>query len=298
VSIRPAVAVLLAALAAPCPTPAQQPQDPLATCAEKLVPYSSWREPSSDWLLLQAWNGSGGELYYFGTRHSNDPRHPQLACIEHALESFEPTLLFYEGFEDQIETSRDDTVRRYGEPGFVRYLAAVRGVAATTLEPDPRDEIGHLLPLRPPEQVKIYSLLRETVLRRERLGHSKEEIRDSVGRLARTRIGIPALDSVITSLAELEEAFERHWPQEPGWSEAPGDWFDPRQSSAMTGGLFTNDLERASAEYRDLHMYRLLARAARRGERVFAAVGRTHLPAQEPALRCALLAAGDGATGR
>ena len=44
----------------------------------------------------------------------------------------------------------------------------------------------------------------------------------------------------------------------------------------------------ASSEARNAHMYRVLSRAALSGERVFAVVGRNHVPMQAEALRCAL----------
>lgn len=46
----------------------------------------------------------------------------------------------------------------------------------------------------------------------------------------------------------------------------------------------------ASSEARDVHMYRALARAALSGEKVFAVVGRNHVPMQAEALRCAIAA--------
>ena len=75
--------------------------------------------------------------------------------------------------------------------------------------------------------------------------------------------------------------------REEGW-EAPAAWFDPRSSSSKTGGIFTNEVNQRSSGYRDLHMYELLAKAALAGKRVFAIVGRDHVPMQAPALRCAL----------
>lgn len=45
---------------------------------------------------------------------------------------------------------------------------------------------------------------------------------------------------------------------------------------------------RRSRSARNVHMFRVLTKAAMRGERVFAVVGRNHVPMQAPALRCAL----------
>ena len=69
---------------------------------------------------------------------------------------------------------------------------------------------------------------------------------------------------------------------------APSAWFDPAADDAVTGGRFMAAINAASSEVRDVHMYRVLARAARSGERVFAVVGRNHVPMQAEALRCAL----------
>ena len=50
----------------------------------------------------------------------------------------------------------------------------------------------------------------------------------------------------------------------------------------------TFEINRMSSEFRNRQMYELLARAVNKGERVFAIVGRNHIPMQAPALNCAL----------
>ena len=71
-------------------------------------------------------------------------------------------------------------------------------------------------------------------------------------------------------------------PEQGELEEQPDD--------AVTGGRFMAAINAASSEVRDIHMYRVLARAARSGEWVFAVVGRNHVPMQAEALRCALAA--------
>ncbi len=60
------------------------------------------------------------------------------------------------------------------------------------------------------------------------------------------------------------------------------------RSSAETGGVFINEINRLSSEFRDRYMVEVIAREARCGERVFAVVGRDYVPAQASALRCVL----------
>ena len=121
---------------------------------------------------------------------------------------------------------------------------------------------------------------------RDRKGLSRDELeRSLVKMLARPTPGLPA---PIRTLEELESAFWRHWPYPRRWWEARAEWFSPFYSSGRTGGIFTNELARASSALRDRHMYEVLVRAVLEGQRVLAVVGRDHLPMQVPALRCAL----------
>ena len=95
-------------------------------------------------------------------------------------------------------------------------------------------------------------------------------------------------ETVIPNIEALDVAYRKYWSEPAQWWLAPAQWFAPGKSSAETGGRFTNEINTMSSEYRDLHMYRVLAKAALEGNRVFAVVGRNHVPMQEPALRCAL----------
>jgi hypothetical protein len=49
-----------------------------------------------------------------------------------------------------------------------------------------------------------------------------------------------------------------------------------------------NDINRELSAFRDIYMYRLIAHTWRPGVRIFAEVGRDHIPAQAEALKCAL----------
>ena len=267
----------------------EAPVDSLARCAEKLIPYAKWDKAKNPIRRQDFVAPSKGRLYYFPAGHSTDPADPQFREIEEAWGRVKPTIAFYEGPNRPIAATREETIKQAGESGFVRFLATRDAVRFVTLEPSPQDEATFILQKFSPEQVKLFYVLRETARLRERRKMPEAELRTAVAKLLERASQIKGVGSVINTLEELDAAYRRYWKSPEHWWQAPSAWFDPLNSSARTGGIFTNEINRMSSEYRNRHMYELLARAAISGEKVFAVVGGNHVPMQEPALRCALL---------
>lgn len=257
-------------------------------CEELLLDYGSaaWDHRSDTLLQLEA--PGGGALYYFGAAHSDDPGDPQFAAIEAAFAAFDPTVVFYEGPERPLRETREETIRDFGESGFVRHLAARGGLRVARLEPDPRAEIEYVLERFTPEQAGLFYVLRETARLRERKGMGEGELRAAIATLL-GRAGALLPYFPLATIDDLEAAYRRTWSDPADWWLAPAAWFDPVRSGEETGGGFTNEVNRASSSYRNLHMMRVLSEAARGGERVFAVVGRSHVTAQAEALSCMLV---------
>lgn len=256
-------------------------------CAEGLVRYADWPALKDPAFSLELAAASGGRLRYFGAAHSADPADAQFAEIEKAWDALKPTVAFYEGPNRPVAPTPEETIRQAGESGFVRFLAKRDGVAFLTLEPSPQEEAAFVSKKYPAEQVMLFYVLRETARLRERRKLPEAELKAAVASLLEKASKMTGL-AAFTTLEGLEAAYRRHWTTPANWWEAPQQWFDPLESSQETGGLFTNDINRLSSEYRNLHMYTALASAALEGKRVFAVVGRNHVPMQAPALRCAV----------
>lgn len=257
-------------------------------CSESLIPYADWpavKDPAFS-LDLSA-KASRGRLYYFGAQHSADPADPQFAEIEKAWNAVKPTVAFYEGPNRPIAATHEETIKQAGESGFVRFLATRDGVPFVTLEPPPRDEAAFVLKKYPADQVMLFYVLRETARLRERRKMSEGELKPAIAGLLEKASGMTGVAS-FTTLEGLDAAYRRYWTQPPDWWQAPQKWFDPLVTSKETGGVFTNEINRLSSEYRNLHMYNSLAKATLEGKRVFAVVGRNHVPMQAAALRCAV----------
>lgn len=262
--------------------------DLIARCSEKLIPYAEWDRVKNPIRRLDMVSSSKGRLYYFPAGHSSDPADPQFREIERAWSKVKPTIAFYEGPNRPIAATRDETIKQTGESGFVRFLATRDGIQIARLEPPPQDEANFIMQKFSAEQVKLFYVLREASRLRERRNLPEAELRAAITQLLERASQIQGIGSVINNLDELDAAYRRYWKSPEHWWQAPSAWFDPLNSSANTGGIFTNEINRMSSEYRNRHMYEVLAKAALEGKRVFAVVGGNHVPMQEPALRCAL----------
>ncbi|WP_018478392.1 hypothetical protein [Pontibacter roseus] len=262
-----------------------------SACDAKLVSYLGWKEtPETEWSLVVT-SQNGGSLHYIGAIHSDDTTHEQFQVIRQAWKEQKPTIAFFEGPDRGIAGSETETIQQFGESGFVRHLARAEGIKTESLEPKPQQEVEHLLSRKEftPEQIKLFYILREASRLRERKGMDETQIKAAIAQLLqRANQLIPAFATVLPDVESLQPAYAKYWSAPANWWEAPSEWFTPVDDGEMTGGKFTNTINRQSSEYRNLHMYRLLTEAVLRGERVFAVVGRNHVPMQAAAIMCAL----------
>jgi len=265
--------------------------DPVAACEARLLSYADWGEtPDTVWRLdLPA--GPAGRLTYVGARHSRDPADPQFAAIEADFRAAAPSVVFYEGPDRGVGADGPDTIMTRGESGYVRWLAARDGARVAPLEPSPVEQFARLTQRFPADQVELFFVLREAVRLRDREHLSPEALEGAVAALLsrlEALTGGAGIDLPFTDLDGLRSAYATYWSDSSDWRAAPAAWFDPLADDAVTGGRFMATINAASSEVRNIHMYRALAQAARSGDRVFAVVGRNHVPMQAEALRCAL----------
>jgi hypothetical protein len=257
----------------------------LHVCLDHVVPYTPGQPVYADSAFGLLLDGPGGALHYVGAEHSSDPGHAQFAAIEAAFAAFRPTVVFYEGPERPLEETAEGTIRSFGESGYARFLARAAGVPVARLEPDPAEEFGAVGGTVGMEQGTLFFVLREAARLRDRRGLTGAELDAAIASLLEraAAVGLP-----VASLDSLEAAYHRHFTTPADWRDAPAAWFDPFADDAATGGQFMAAANRASSDFRNRHMTRVLAAAARGGGRVFAVVGRNHVPMQAAALRCAL----------
>jgi len=263
------------------------PSERITRCEQLVVlQAAAARSPTREFTLdLQGANGA--RLVYLGVVHTFDPAHPQFADMHKAWKQLQPTEAFYEGRSTVVQSSLTAAIKASGEPGLVRYLAAMSLTRAQSLEPTREVEVKELLGTFTAEQLLLFFVTRNVVAERDRRGVSGAALDTVLDRYLAREHDVAQFVNVLPDVAAFRSAYSRWFPgMDP--TAAPARWFDPLRISAETGSVFFNDVNRASSAFRDVHMYRLLAMAWRPGAKIFAAVGRDRIPAQAAALRCAL----------
>ncbi len=285
--MRKLLLIILAGVSSVCA--AQSSADSVARCKTLVVSQMEAARNRKRPFGLDLQSAGGARLAYVGVRHTYDPTDEQWATMTSAWEKLQPTIAFYEGPIGSTADSADVAIRRGGEPGLLRFLARKSGVPARSLEPSRAAEVDHLLGQFPPEQVMLFFSLRIVNEVRTRLHPTGRALDTAFAQaVADTRKRAPQLADVLPDTSALRAAFGRVFPRmDP--ILVPDQWFDPNHTSAETGSVFFNDVNRASSLFRDEYMYDQLAAALQAsGARVFAEVGRDHIPAQAAALRCVL----------
>ena len=231
--------------------------------------------------LLQLKSGQG-ELLYFGAGHVYQVEDPQIAEIERRFAEFRPTLVLNESQTPPVEATRELAVTRYGEPGLVSFLAARHSIPVKSLDPPRMQEIAHLLGTKrwTTEQVMMFYVLRRVAENNKKTSPrpADELVQQALDATAKA----PGFEGLPKTLAEFEASVKRLLPSIGDWRTVKSTVFDPNPDL----GLYTNDVAYASSQYRDRYMVKLLADEVRRkGGRVFAVVGASHVVMQESALK-------------
>ena len=230
--------------------------------------------------LLQLKSGTGA-LLYFGAGHFYRIDDPQAAELERRFAEFRPTLLLNESQTPPAEATRELAVERYGEPGLISFLAARHNIKIKSLDPPRMQEITYLLGTKrwTTEQVMLFYVLRRVAENNKKTSPrpAEELVQQALDATAKA----PGFEGLPKTVAEFEASVKRLLPSVSDWRKVHSTVFDPNPDL----GLYTNDVAYASSQYRDRYMVKLIADEVRKGERVLAVVGASHVVMQESALK-------------
>ena len=189
-----------------------------------------------------------------------------------------------EGGDPPVAASIEEGVAKYGEPGLVRVLAARDGIQCRTFEPRQTDEVSFLLKHYTAEGIKLFYLLRDVAenLRSLPVDTMDRQVEGSLSYMSRSVVG---LEGQPTSIDEIEQAFRRlSLPGIAAWRLISVDDLDPAAPNPNRLQSLNADL----ALFRDAHILDVLDTEVRRGERVFAVIGASHVVMQESVLQVRL----------
>lgn len=221
-----------------------------------------------------------GALLLFGAWHmKGEPGHPQVEQIQELWRKFQPTLAFNEGWDPPVVQNAREAVDRYGEPGLLRYLADRDGVPIYDMEPPEEERYRYLLQRFTVEEIRLHKIA-QNVSQNLRTLPDEEVDKQVLGQIRRHLDPQPLLDGPPGTISELDESFQRLMPNLGNWRRLETTDLNPRPATTFLG-----QISAYSGRLRDRHMLKVMIESVRRGERVFAVVGATHVVMQEPVFR-------------
>jgi len=238
--------------------------------------YAAIRHPTP--YLVEV-GREGSRLLLLGGLHSTDPTDPIFGRIEAAFTQLSPTFALHEGTPPAVEPDREIAIRRHGESGLVRHLAARAGIGTASMD-IPLAEEARLLHRRIGQRNALVFLVVRQLASFNRKT-ARPDYDAYFGEFFDTIAPALQLGAIDWSLIEAEHARLLGRPLVA--AHVTG-----LETNPMRNDLPTQRIARWSNRRRDEYMLRRLLDALREQERVFATVGVTHAVMLEPALRAAV----------
>ncbi|MBI3783471.1 MAG: hypothetical protein HY270_08715 [Deltaproteobacteria bacterium] len=247
----------------------------IAAAARRILSFSEYARIRHPTPYVIDVGGDDTRLVLFGGRHSSDPADPMFDQIVAAFARLSPAFAMHEGTPPAVEADREVAIRRHGEAGLVRHLAARVGVETASMDIPLEDEARLLLGHMSQGDALVYLVVRQLASFNRKT--ARMDFDGYFGDFFE-RIGPPLGIAKIT------------WPHIATQHERLlGRALAPRNVTAIETDPMRNDLptqriSRLSNRLRDEYMLRRLLDAVGERQRVFATVGVSHAVMLEAAL--------------
>jgi len=251
---------------------------PLRTPAE----HDAISDAREEWPITCELEGAGGAVIVIGIRHTQDPEDPQIRALGRFFQAFRPTQVLVEGRLGWWIGGTASVIERFGESGAAAVLAKQSGAPCHSLEPDFAEEVRDAVDGFGEQRTLAFYFLRVFVSERD-AGVLGDDIEAEAGALLRKRGRLTGLGEALPDLGAMDRFWNASYPPHPDWRSLPREALWRTRS-----GSWTQEIAERINAFRDRHMVAAIADGARRGERVLAVCGSSHLILFEPALRAAV----------
>jgi hypothetical protein len=221
----------------------------------------------------------GSRLVLVGGHHSSDPAAPIFGTIDAAFARLSPTFALHEGTPPAVEPDREIAIRRHGEAGLVRHLAARAGIDTASMDIPLVEEASSLSRRIGSRNALVFLVVRQLASFNRKT--ARMDFGAYFGEFFATIAPALRLATIDWPLVEAEHARLLGRP-------LIADQVTGVETNPMRNDLPTQRIARWSNRRRDEHMLRRLLGALREHRRVIATVGVTHAVMLEPALRAGI----------
>ncbi len=226
-------------------------------------------------------------LFYFGEEHSYDPSDKQWAIENNFwLEFIKKTdehkrIVFVEGGIRPVETTEEESIRKYGGMGFVTYLASKNSIDTYSPEPNQKEQRVVLEKSFSKKEIQYYFFARQ-IPQWHRHQNPKLDFEKYINVYLegqRKSSGWVDFDFSLDSMKKIhKEIFETNFNQD-----------DVEFFSSITTPVelrtVVNKVARSCSNIRNVHIVSEIQKYLNNGYSVYVQYGCTHAIMQEPLLR-------------
>jgi len=226
-------------------------------------------------------------LYYFGERHSFDPKDSQFDVVLDFWNDFiiktegKKRIVFVEGGLRPVETDRDFSILNHGGMGYVTHLANKVDIQTYSPEPDEAYERNELEKKFTKDQIQYYYFAR-VVYQWVRKQEPKPLFEKYIGKfleMDKLRSGWVDYDFSLENMIRIhEELFKVRFDKNDT------DLFYSIVNPVIINHVI-NDVSANSGYVRDEYIVKMIKQYIEVGYSIFAEYGCSHVVMQEPLLR-------------
>jgi len=228
--------------------------------------------------ILELKNGNK-HLAMYGCKHTFNPQDTMLIDIQDKFEKLKPDIALNEGGDWPIYNSRDETVMKSGEQGFLRFLCEKDSIPVRSFESNPVEEYEYLVSKYKKDDVLLMYFCRQIVQiqRKQDIEDFKEVMTNYLTGLKNS--GLP-IENPKNEYSKLVENYKHLIKTDLNWKE-----FNPENVLPVYNNTILNEINRASVNYRDLHIVNEIVTELEKNDKVFVLVGGSHVIKQEALIK-------------
>jgi len=229
--------------------------------------------------ILRA-NYNKGKILYYGSFHNVDVSHPQFEDIERKWNRFKPDIAFSESMKWPLIKNKNEAIKKYGEQGLLRYLAYRDKVKIKCIDPPRRKETQYLLKHYPISKVKTYYTLRQIIIDKEIFNKKEINVNYINSFLKNISRRSYYSNSYPRNIRELKHIARENFPDLKNLSEMDSSYLMDitRKYNWMA------KMNIKVNKYRDIYMSKKILKTMKKGKKIFAVVGKSHVIDQEKSL--------------
>ena len=251
----------------------------ITSCSTKkynILSYNEYKQKNFSSPYFYLLSTKKYHLGYFGSHHSFHTEDSQFDQLKIAIQSFQPQVIFIEGGIPSLLSNEKDMIEKFGEPGFVSFLANQQSIQIKNIEPNFSEELYHLLDWFDEEDVLVYYFVREMSL--YQLKHEKLELESYISNFIEDlNYFLPLKKKEPDYIYQL---YENTFHTQFQTNQINNDLWDPIQEKTII-----NAISKQNEIFRNQKMVENIIKSFNDYHKVFVVAGSAHAVMQEPALR-------------